>query len=61
MSKARKRSSLKLDTIYYVEDSGQYIVTPDGRGVYVYDTAEEAEDQHGEDENIRSISRLADD
>lgn len=55
-----KRSELELDTIYYVIDAGQYVVTPDGVGVYVYETLEEAEDQHGDEPNAESIDSLED-
>lgn len=41
------RDELIPDRIYYDERSDQYLVTPDGVGIYFYDTRQEAEYQHG--------------
>lgn len=44
---ATSRSSLKVDTIYYVEKDDMYFVTPDCFGGYWYETLKEAQEEHG--------------
>lgn len=43
-----QRKDLQAEVCYYAEDTDQYIVSPDGVGVYVYETLEEVHDEHGD-------------
>lgn len=42
------RSQLQAEQLYFVEKSRVYAVSPDGVGIYWYDTEEEVFEQHGD-------------
>jgi hypothetical protein len=44
-----KRIELKVEVIYLDTNRNLYLVTPDGIGVWWYDTLEEAREAHGDD------------
>ena len=50
-----KRKELQVEVIYLDEKSDWYFVTPDGIGVWWYETLEEAQGEHGDTGPVRQV------
>lgn len=55
-----ERKDLQAEVAYYDQTAEMWFWSPDGVGGYWYDSLEELEEQHGEQDLVKHVSEILD-